>query len=276
MNNSFEKHIFNYLDTLRNCEIKDAMAYALADGKRIRPLVLFSILKGMGINEEKGYDAAMALEFIQTYSLIHDDLPAMDNDDFRRGKPSLHKAYREDIAILTGDELLTDSFSIISNSNEYDSESKVNMITALSKYSGLNGMIYGQLLDVTTDSKQVNKELLVEIQDNKTSGLFKIACLMAMYINHEENKSYYEKLGSLIGQIFQNQDDLFDVLKTQEEMGKSLSDIANDKGSALSLYSIEQLKQLINSQFDEIYKLLENASFDTIYLKEILEKIRNR
>ena len=195
MKNNFEKHIDSYLHSLRPCIITEAMKYALEGGKRFRPNIIFSILKGFNIDEEVGYDAALALELIQTYSLIHDDLPAMDNDDFRRGKPSLHKAYREDIAILTGDQLLTDAFRVISQAN-YSSDTKVNIINALSRYAGFDGMIYGQLLDVTNNESSINKELLEEIQDNKTGGLFKIACLIPMYIKGINKEDYYLKLGS--------------------------------------------------------------------------------
>ena len=239
--NSFENHINDYFDRVRDCKIKDAMIYSMDGGKRFRPQVIFSILKGMNIDETMGYDAALALELIQTYSLIHDDLPAMDNDDMRRGKPSSHKAYGEDIAILTGDELLTESFGVIADSKLYDDVTKVKLISCLSKYSGLGGMVYGQLLDITSNSSSIDKDKLIEIHDNKTSGLFKIACLMAMYINHENNESYYTELGSKIGQIFQNQDDLFDLIKSEEEMGKKHSDIQNDKGTALCVYSIDEL-----------------------------------
>ena len=275
MKNNFENHIDKYLDSLRPCIITEAMKYALEGGKRFRPNIIFSILKGFNIDEEKGYDAALALELIQTYSLIHDDLPAMDNDDFRRGKPSLHKAYREDIAILTGDQLLTDAFRVICQA-DYSSDTKVNIINALSRYAGFDGMIYGQLLDVTNNESSINKELLEEIQDNKTGGLFKIACLIPMYIKGINKEDYYLNLGSKIGIIFQNQDDLFDLIKTEEEMGKNLSDKNNDKGTALSLYSIEQLKEIIDNQFKELDDYLKDSDFDPTYLKELLLKLKNR
>ena len=274
--NNFELHIEKYFDSLRNCELKEAMKYAMEGGKRFRPRIIFSILQGMNIDGEKGYDAALALEMIQTYSLIHDDLPAMDNDDMRRGKPSLHKAFREDIAILAGDQLLTDSFRVIANSNVYTDYQKVKMISCLSDYAGLNGMVYGQLLDVTTNSESINSEKLIEIQDNKTGGLFKIACLFAMYINNEDNFSFYELLGSKIGQIFQNQDDLFDLIKTESELGKTNSDIKNDKGTALTIYSSEELKSIIDKQFIELDEYLTSASFDTTYLKSLLLKLKER
>ena len=273
---NFEQHINKYFNSIRKCETSKAMAYSMEGGKRFRPQVIFSILKGMRIDESRGYDSALALEMIQTYSLIHDDLPAMDNDDFRRGKPSCHKAFNEYIALLAGDELLTDAFRVIASSKSYDSNTKVNLIECLSDYAGLNGMIYGQELDLTYSSNTIDSNSLFEIQDNKTSGLFKIACLMAMYINKENNKDYYLGLGSRIGLIFQNQDDLFDLIKTEEEMGKSLSDKDNDKGSALAIYSKDELEKIIDDEFNELDIYLSKASFDTIYLMDLLEKLRNR
>ncbi len=272
----FERHIQNYLDAQRPCLISDAMKYSMEGGKRFRPRIIFAILKGLGIDESVGYDAALALELIQTYSLIHDDLPAMDNDDMRRGKPSLHKAFREDIAILTGDQLLTNAFRVIGESSSYDAECKVKIITALSKYAGIDGMIYGQLLDVTSDNENIDKEKLIEIQDNKTGGLFKISCLIPMYIAKIDREEYFTRMGSLIGLIFQNQDDLFDVIKSEKEMGKSLSDVRNEKGSALSVYSLDELKQLIDEEFNELDELLKDADFDTSYLMKLLDKLKNR
>ncbi len=276
MMNNFELYIENYLNNQRDCLITDAMRYALEGGKRFRPRVIFSILKGMNIDEAIGYDAALALELIQTYSLIHDDLPAMDNDDFRRGKPSLHKAFKEDIAILTGDQLLTNAFRVISESKVYNSDTKVNIINALSKYAGIDGMIYGQLLDVSSNPDSINPDLLFEIQDNKTGGLFKIASLIPMYINNDNNEDYYVKLGSLIGQIFQNQDDLFDLIKSKEEMGKDLSDLDNNKATALTLYSLEELKNIIDEEFKYLDEYLNNSSFNPVYLKELLIKLKER
>ncbi|MBQ2233109.1 MAG: polyprenyl synthetase family protein [Erysipelotrichaceae bacterium] len=272
----FERHIQNYLDAQRPCLISDAMKYSMEGGKRFRPRIIFAILKGLGIDESVGYDAALALELIQTYSLIHDDLPAMDNDDMRRGKPSLHKAFREDIAILTGDQLLTNAFRVIGESSSYDAECKVKIITALSKYAGIDGMIYGQLLDVTSNNENIDKEKLVEIQDNKTGGLFKISCLIPMYIAKIDREEYFTRMGSLIGLVFQNQDDLFDVIKSEKEMGKSLSDARNEKGSALSVYSLDELKQLIDEEFNELDELLKDAGFDTSYLMKLLDKLKNR
>lgn len=275
MNKEFESYLLSTLNSFRKDTIRDAMMYSMEGGKRFRPELIFSVVKGAGLPECNAYPAAAALEYIQTYSLIHDDLPAMDNDDLRRGKPSLHKAFREDIAILAGDSLLNHSFGIIADS-DYDAETKVRLISDLSSYAGMNGMIRGQLLDVTADSSSLDEEMLFEIQDNKTGGLFKFCMLAAMHICGFEDRQYFLDLGSLIGIIFQNQDDLFDIIKSEKESGKSNSDLRNDKLTALKFYSVDELKERISSQFDELYRMLEKAPFDTQFLKEITEKIRNR
>ncbi len=276
MKNEFEKHIDNYLNSLRPCMITDAIRYAMDGGKRFRPRIIFSIMKGLSLDEKLSYDAALALEMIQTYSLIHDDLPAMDNDDMRRGKPSLHKAFREDVAIITGDELLNDAFKVVAQSSSYSPQCKVNIISALGKYAGLDGMVYGQLLDITSDNDSITIDKLKEIQENKTGGLFKISCLIPMYIAGLDKEEYFTNLGKQIGYIFQNQDDLFDLIKSEEEMGKLHSDVKNNKGTALSLYSVDELKKVIDEEFDELYSYLEDAPFDPVYLKELIEALRNR
>jgi geranylgeranyl diphosphate synthase type II len=273
--NDFEAFLASLIDD--STLIGQAMNYALmGKGKRLRPLLLLSMLEDSDINAEYGFSCASAIEFIHTYSLIHDDLPAMDNDDMRRGKPSLHKAFREDIAILTGDELLTDAFRVISGSFDYDDSTKVKMISCLSRYAGSDGMIYGQLLDVTSDSEHIDEEKLIEIQENKTSGLFKIACLFPMYIAGMDREGYFAGLGSRIGQIFQNQDDLFDLIKSEKEMGKNLSDQKNNKGTALSVYSREELEEKIAGQFEELRIYLKDAPFHTGSLTELLNKLKER
>ena len=208
--------------------------------------------------------------------MIHDDLPGMYNDDYRRGKLSCHKKFGEDIAILTGDALLNHAFSKICEA-DYRSDIKVNLIDALAKYAGLFGMIYGQLLDVESESSDnKSKELLLEIHDNKTSGLFKYACIAAMYLGGATNYEYFETLGSKLGIIFQHQDDLFDIIKSEEETGKSNSDLRNDKLTALSYMSVDELKEYIDYLFKDIYDYLSCANFDTKYIIEIIDRMKNR
>ncbi len=274
MNSNFEKYITDYFNRFSDNQVTSAMKYMMDGGKRIRPEIIFSVVKGYGINEEEAYPCALALEMIQTYSLIHDDLPAMDDDDMRRGKPSCHKAYREDVAILAGDALLTHSFGVIAESS-YKPEVKARMIAAMSKYAGMSGMIYGQLLDCTEEVEKTRKGL-VEIQDNKTGGLFKIACLFAGYIAGINDEESLIRLGSLIGIIFQNQDDLFDATKTSLEQGKSYSKKDQNKFTALSVYSVEELKEEIEKEFKELYSIVNTLKFDVVYLNEILERIKKR
>lgn len=275
MNKNFEKYLDKCINIYPDNKITKAMSYSMDGGKRFRPRVIFAILKGFGINEKEGYDAATALEFIQTYSLIHDDLPCMDNDDYRRGKLTSHKKFGEGIALLTGDALLTHAFSIINNpKNNYNGELSKKLSFDLAKYAGLNGMIYGQLLDTTI--KKLDPKTLFEIQDNKTSGLFKYCCLAAMHIAGNTNYKYFEKLGSKIGVVFQNQDDLFDVIKTEKEMGKSLSDVKNDKLTALKFKNVNELEEYIEFLFNDLYKYLNKAPFDASYLKDLLYSMKKR
>lgn len=275
MSKAFEKYLNSCVNKYPNSLIKDAMSYSLDGGKRFRPNIIFAILKGFNIKERYGYPAAAALEFIQTYSLIHDDLPAMDNDNYRRGKLSTHAKYGEDIGILTGDSLLTHAFSILSNpKNSYDGDLVKKLVYDLSNYSGLYGMVYGQLLDIKT--KKLNRDLLFEIQDNKTSGLFKYCTLAAMHLADNDNRKYFETLGSKIGVVFQNQDDLFDVIKTEKEMGKSLSDIKNDKLTALKFMSVDELKKHIDYLFKDLDSYLDKAPFNPCELRKLLDTMKKR
>ena len=275
--NNFDLYIEDYFNKQKNNQVIEAMHYAIEGGKHFRPLLIFALLKDLELDEEIGYDAALALEMIHTYSLIHDDLPAMDNDDYRRGKLSVHKAFGEDIAILAGDELLTDAFKVLSNSNSYDDKTKINLIKTFSKYAGNDGMVYGQLLDLTTSNENnLSKEFIDHIHDNKTGGLFKIACLVPMYLKGLDNEEYFIELGSRIGKIFQKQDDLFDLIRTKEEMGKDLSDIENDKATALSIYNKDELSKIIDDEFNELDKYLDVDFIKGDNLKQLLIKLKER
>ena len=267
--NNFDLYLNNSFNNFKDNILKEAMIYCIEGGKHFRPNIIFAIIKGFGIDEKYAYPCACAIEYIHTYSLIHDDLPGMDNDDYRRGKLSCHAKYGEDIAILTGDALLTHGFSCISGSN-YNDKLKNELINILAKYAGLDGMIYGQLLDITNSSD------LFLIEDNKTGALFKYCCLAAMYLANANDYEYFEKLGSKIGVVFQNQDDLFDIIKSEQETGKSNSDLRNNKVTALTYKSVDELKKYINELFIDLKEYLKEAPFDTKYLLEIIEKMENR
>lgn len=275
MHNKFEEYLKLCVNKYADNTIKDAMLYCLDGGKRFRPNLIFSICENNDVDMDLCLPAAAAIEFIQTYSLIHDDLPEMDNDDFRRGKPSCHKAFGTDVAVLTGDALLTHAFSCIADDEAINKDGKgIKMIKDLANYSGLKGMIYGQLLDIK--SHDLDEKLLFEIEDNKTSGLFKFCCLAAMHIMNLNDYKYFEELGSKIGVIFQKQDDLFDAIKTEEEMGKSLSDEKNDKLTALKFKTVDELTKEIDNLFIDLDNYLINAPFNSNGLKTLLNKMAKR
>ncbi len=163
-----ESLLENYINSLPDSTTKSAMLYSLtAGGKRIRPHLLYTILKGYSVNPEIGNPFACALEMIHTYSLIHDDLPAMDNDDLRRGLPTCHKQFDEATAILAGDGLLTYAFEVAASSNE-DSDTIIKCISILSKMAGPSGMVYGQQLDLEAENKVIDWTMLQRIHEHKT------------------------------------------------------------------------------------------------------------
>ena len=264
--NSFENFINDYELTMIDSRIKDAMVYALDGGKRFRPSLIFSIMDGFGAKREVAYHSALALEMIHTYSLIHDDLPCMDDDDYRRGKLSVHKAFEENTAVLAGDGLLTEAFGVVAKDEGISFEKRIKIIKYLSSLAGVGGMIHGQLLDLQSEnSTHVTDEMLEEIDDYKTGCLFRCSLLIPMVlVEDEEHEEFYNMVGTKIGRIFQIQDDLFDVIKTQEETGKpSNSDSKNAKATALSINSVDEIRKKLNKEFDEIYNLLVYRNFNT-------------
>ncbi|HHU56398.1 MAG TPA: polyprenyl synthetase family protein [Acholeplasmataceae bacterium] len=193
--------------------LNESLEYGLfPGGKRFRPLLLLTILEDLQVDVNLGLEIACAIEMIHTYSLIHDDLPAMDNDDMRRGKPSMHIAFSENIAILTGDALLTESFYWITKSNISD-EKKVRIINLISKYVGAHGMIKGQVLDI--NSKEYTLDKILEIHQHKTVDLIACSILSAAIISDDEDNIWYE-IASALGKAFQIKDDLDDADKLDE------------------------------------------------------------
>lgn len=276
----FEKFITEYFGHFKPSSIKEAAFYSLsAGGKRFRPQLLFAVLDGFKIPQEYGFHSALAIEMIHTYSLIHDDLPCMDDDDFRRGKPSCHKAYGENTAVLAGDALLTESFRVITEDNNLSHEQKIKIITKMSEFAGINGMIYGQYLDLKYENEQsADITVLQDIDYYKTACLFTLALEMGMIIvKDEKNEKFYDVLGAKLGSLFQIQDDLFDIIKSSEETGKPQgSDLKNNKLTALSFYNQEDIGRLLEKTISEIRNLLNAQIFDTSALMKIVEKIKDR
>ena len=275
--NKFENYLNAKIDLLTPSVTREAMRYSLlAGGKRLRPQMVFSVIEGYHLNKEIGYDYAAALEMIHTYSLIHDDLPAMDNDDLRRGKPTCHKQFDEATAILAGDGLLTYAFEVLAKA---DLPHNALAVQILAKCAGSSGMVLGQTLDMHEDSR-VDYKALEDIYKYKTGCLFSAALMLgALASNKVDDKtlSTWDSIGTKIGIAFQIQDDLLDVRMDSAALGKSNSDIRNEKVTAVSLLGEEQAEKLMNELYAECDKMLSNIEdFDNCILTNLLNGVKTR
>ncbi|WP_338945209.1 polyprenyl synthetase family protein [Fusobacterium canifelinum] len=261
----FETELKKELQKLSYPEtIAKGMEYAILNGgKRLRPFLLFATLELLNQNIEKGVKSAIALEMIHSYSLVHDDLPALDNDDYRRGKLTTHKVFGEAEGILIGDSLLTYAFYVLSQKNlEFlSSEQIVNIISKTSEYAGINGMIGGQMIDIQSENKKIDLETLKYIHSHKTGKLIKlpieIACIIA---NLEKDKrEILEEYADLIGLAFQVKDDILDVEGTFEDLGKPVgSDIDLHKATYPSILGMEESKKILNDTVAKAKKIVKN------------------
>ena len=273
-----ESLLENYINSLPDSTTKSAMLYSLtAGGKRIRPHLLYTVLKGYNVNPEIGNPFACALEMIHTYSLIHDDLPAMDNDDLRRGLPTCHKQFDEATAILAGDGLLTYAFEVAATSNE-DSDTVIKCISILSKMAGPSGMVYGQQLDLEAENKVIDWTMLQRIHEHKTGCLLTAPLLMGcMLAKHEEDIPAWKKIGFSLGLAFQVQDDILDIELTAKEFGKSNSDQKNHKGTSVSILGIERAKEVMNNLYQSATREIQSLTgFESAELLEYVHQIQQR
>lgn len=265
------------LDKYPNGTVKQAMAYSLnAGGKRIRPVMLLQVIRAYGLDYHPYMDVACAIEMIHTYSLIHDDLPGMDNDDLRRGRPTCHKQFNEAIAILAGDGLLTEAVNIIIQTG-IDEKLKLDLISCLYISSGIAGMIYGQELDIQNENKQIDVETLQQIHKFKTGKLLSCALKMGSLIANHEDVKKWEDIGYKIGLAFQIQDDVLDVTSTTEQLGKPAgSDESNHKTTYVTLLGIEKCQKIIDQLFNEAIEMLYSLKINHGLLLEIIENLRKR
>lgn len=276
LQNEFEDYLKTRVYENVQGNVKNAMAYSLlAGGKRVRPQLLFACMKGYGLDPTIGFPAACGIEMIHTYSLIHDDLPAMDNDDYRRGRLSCHKAFDEATAILAGDGLLTKAFEVASDS---PSDKIKDVILYLSQYAGVDGMIYGQELDIAAEKdNEPTIEKLYAIDEYKTAKLLTLPLIMSCVLSeHKEDIETMKKIGYNLGLQFQILDDILDVTQSSEELGKSTSDIENNKMTAVSLLGLEQAKKAVLDLQYEANELLKSLHMDTSYLQEIINFLTKR
>ena len=275
---SFNNYFNNSLNNITDSKVKDAMSYSLfSNGKQLRSKILIEMTKAYGIDETLAYNPAIALEMIHTYSLIHDDLPAMDNDDLRRGKNTCHKEFDEAIAILAGDALLTHAFDLLVESSLSDTQ-KIQLIKLYNQYAGANGMILGQVLDMYANTSEYNLEYLKNMHLNKTGRLFSISFITSCIIaNKTIDKSILDKIGSDLGLAFQIQDDLFEVTKTTDEIGKNVSsDKDNNKITINKFLNIEQANNLMNNLYDNAINNLIKLDINSDNIIKLINNIRER
>jgi geranylgeranyl diphosphate synthase, type II len=260
--------------------IKDAMVYSLqAGGKRIRPILLLAVIEGYGKDIEAGMKTAAALELIHTYSLIHDDLPSMDDDDLRRGKPTNHKVFGEAMAILAGDGLLTHSFQLIAEDELITSDQKIKLLGLLAKCAGPEGMVGGQVADIEGENKSLTVDELESVHVRKTGKLLIFSALAGAIISCASGaeQSKLEQFAHHIGLAFQIQDDILDIEGTEELIGKRTgSDEFKRKSTYPGLLSMDGAKEKLRFHLDKALSSLEELSMDTALLKQIAHLIVNR
>lgn len=250
-------------------------------GKRIRPLLFLEMLEGFGMDLTEGhFDVAAALEMIHTGSLIHDDLPAMDDDDYRRGRLTNHKKFGEATAILAGDSLFLDPFGLVANAELAD-KIKVQLIAELSQASGTYGMVGGQMLDMEGEERQLELTELQAIHANKTGKLLTFPIVAAGIVANvsEVDLVRLQEAGALIGLAFQVRDDILDVTATFDEIGKTpKKDLLADKATYPSLLGLEQSYDVLNQSIDQalaiFQKLAETQAFHTEKITEMIERLR--
>ncbi|MFV0479705.1 MAG: polyprenyl synthetase family protein [Anaerorhabdus sp.] len=259
-----------------NSRVHSAMDYSfLMGGKKLRPQLLFAVCNGYGVDKKRAIPFALALEMIHTYSLIHDDLPAMDNDDLRRGKKTCHLEFDEATAILAGDGLLTEAFALIANTEE-SPEIKINAIQLLTDAAGINGMILGQNFDMESENKVINWEQLKEIHQYKTGKLFAVACTLAALLAQKNHYEKWNKIGIELGLAFQIQDDILDVVKSSADLGKSTSDLANKKSTSVSLLGLDKAKEGAKEYFQLVYHQLNQFDEDMSAVQSLINDIEAR
>lgn len=259
--------------------LAESMRYSLlAGGKRIRPMLMLEFCRISGGNVEKALPSACALEMLHTYSLIHDDLPCMDNDDLRRGKPTNHVVYGECTATLAGDALQAEAFGNILRS-ELPAERRARCAEILANAVGIDGMCGGQYLDMLWEGRDLNEQELTEINSRKTGALLVAACQMGVAAagGSELMMEAAGHYGAAVGLAFQIRDDMLDVTSTAEELGKPIgSDEQEHKNTYAVLMGLEGCKKTVDKLTESAKIILSEAFEDTQFLCELADSLANR
>lgn len=277
----FETYMAQYLSAMqtRPMILGASMQYSLLNGgKRIRPVLMLACADVIGVKQEEALPFALALEMIHTYSLVHDDLPAMDNDDFRRGKPSSHKAFGEGNAILAGDGLLNEAYAICLNES-LKGERFALAGKFLNECAGIYGMIAGQSADLqfSETEQEITAEELFYIYEHKTGKLLLAPVAMASILGGNKQYIQFERFGSLLGRLFQMTDDILDVTGSFEELGKSIGkDEQENKLTCVRLYGLENAKLRAEECARECLAVLEGLDGDVEFLRQLVDYVLTR
>lgn len=263
-----------------NKDLAKAMNYSLmAGGKRLRPILIMAAADALGVDGEKFLRLSTSIEFIHTYSLIHDDLPAMDNDDYRRGKLTNHKVFGEALAILAGDALLTMAFEIIATDKNVDAETKVKIITEMSKAVGAEGMVGGQVIDMQSENKKIDIQTLKQMHAAKTGALFCAAIRSGAILAGADEKQLANltEYARQFGLAFQITDDILDVVGDEKTIGKPVgSDEKNHKSTYVTLGSLESAKALAQEAVDKAKASLVDFGENAEFLRALVDYLITR
>ena len=282
-NRIYLEYMEAYLDThcfqrkdLPQKELFDSMRYSLlAGGKRLRPIFVFDFCRMCGGDWQKAADFAAAVEMVHTYSLIHDDLPCMDNDDYRRGRLTNHKVYGEAMAVLAGDGLLTAAFSYLAKA-PFDAQTRIQAVEVLSECSGELGMVGGQVLDIQSEQRQCTQQEVLDIQSRKTGALIRAACVLGVLAGggNETQLSAASEFAHHLGLAFQIRDDMLDVIGNPQELGKAVGTDAN-KNTFVHLYGIEKCDEMVKYHTTEAIACL-NRFDNTQYMVALSNYLTGR
>ncbi|MGN7326396.1 polyprenyl synthetase family protein [Bacillus pumilus] len=280
---TIEDYLFTYVQELTiPKDLKSSMLYSLkAGGKRLRPVLVLALLNAYGKNEEDGIPVGCAVEMIHTYSLIHDDLPCMDDDDLRRGKPTNHKVYGEATAVLAGDALLTESFRLITSqlSSNVSADKKLRIVDELVKSAGALGMVGGQFDDMEAEQKQVSLAELEYIHARKTGKLltFSVAAGAMLAGASDDDIEKLREFSYHIGIAFQIRDDILDLEGSEEKIGKRVgSDTANEKSTYPSLLTLSGAKEKLDEHITRAKEIVSNLQLEQQLLHGLCDLIASR
>jgi geranylgeranyl diphosphate synthase, type II len=278
---SIESHMYDLVKNVQGPQIlKDSMLYSLeAGGKRIRPLFVTAVCEMFNQPKQAMYTVGATIEIIHTYSLMHDDLPCMDDDDLRRGKPTNHKVFGEALAVLAGDALNSLSFGILTRMEEVSIEQRLELIRMLSEGAGAEGMVGGQVLDMEGEKRQMNLAELENVHINKTGALLRFSIESGAVLCNAttEDREALVEYAHHIGLAFQIQDDILDIEGTSEQLGKTAGkDVASDKSTYPALLTLEGAKNKLEEHYQAAVGALERLSVDGALLHEIATYIVRR